>query len=193
MALRRNILGLVSLVAKEETLCLSTTVSSAFRSFKKAAKQMEMQHLTPMQCFYSLGFCGHIFVLVLENSPNQVQIQIRAQCERKLQWFIHQLKSVLSDDCVFAHVTENANRTEQTFSTSPLHTAISLLSNAEVSEDDEPVMIEETVAPLDSALDTIRKEFLRKQGKILGMARGQPGCLKIPIEHYRKWQDNFFV
>ena len=191
MILRRNVLGLISLLEKEDMALISTTTSSAIRSFNKAAEQMGMQYLKPMQCFYSLGVCGHVIVWITDNNPNEVRIKIRAQSERKLNWFKNQMKSVLSDYCKFVPIT--LVDTVANIPACHLNSVLSLLSNAEVIKDDEACMIEETAAPLDSALGNIRKEFLRKQGKVLGMTKGRPGSFKIPIDQYREWQDKYYV
>ena len=191
MILRRNVLGLISLLEKEDMALISTATSSAIRSFNKAAEQMGLQYLKPMQCFYSLGVCGHVIVWITDNNPNEVRIKIRAQSERKLSWFKNQMKSVLSDYCKFVPIT--LDDTVANIPASHLNSVLSLLSNAEVIKDDEASMIEETAAPLDSALDNIRKEFLRKQGKVLGMTKGRSGSFKIPIDQYREWQDKYYV
>jgi len=149
-----------------------------------------------MQCFYSHGVYGHVCILMLDNvSPNRANMKILALSETKVNWFIRQLKSALSDDCVFTLTTANAKVTERNFlGMSHLNSALALLSNAEVGNEDELMVIEEeTAGPVDSPIERIRREFLKKQGKFLGISKERRGSIKIAIEHYRQFQHSRFV
>lgn len=193
MSLRRNIFGLLSLLTSEGDAVVSTIVTSAFRSFKKATKKLGMDYWTFMQCFYSLGVYGHVCILMLENNTNSVKIKIRAQSERRLQWFIRNFQSALSDDCSFAQVTVGAQVAEQKFpAMNNLNFAVAMLSNAEVDSEDNVVLLEETAPPVDAAFEEIRREFLKKQGKLLGMSKERSGNIKISTEHYRQLQRCWF-
>lgn len=193
MSLRRNIFGLLSLLTSEGDAVVSTIVTSAFRSFKKSTKKLGMDYWTFMQCFYSLGVYGHVCILMLENNTNSVKIKIRAQSERRLQWFIRNFQSALSDDCSFAQVTVGAQVAEQKFpAMNNLNFAVAMLSNAEVDSEDNVVLLEETAPPVDAAFEEIRKKFLKKQGKLLGMSKERSGNIKISTEHYRQLQRCWF-
>lgn len=151
-----------------------------------------MQHLSAMQCFYCLGVYGHVFVLILENNPHRLQLKIRAQSERKIQWFIHHLKLALSEDCTFATTTTINDSSGHTLPVGHLSSVLSLLSITEIDDDDdEPMVIEETATTLDSVLDNIRKEFVRKQGKIFGMNKARSSNLKLSLEQYQQIQNSW--
>lgn len=154
-----------------------------------------MRHLTPMQCFYGHGVYGHVSILILDNmSPNRVHIKIRALSETKMNWFIRHFKSALSDDCVFTQTTAGAKVVERNFpGMNHLNCALALLSNAEVTNEDELMVIEEAAVPVDSPIEKIRKEFLMKQGKFLKISKQRSGSIKIAIEHYRQFQRSWFV
>ncbi len=155
-----------------------------------------MQYLTPMQCFYSHGVYGPVCILMLDNvCPNRVNMKIRALSETKVNWFIRHLKSALSDDCVFTLTTASAKVAERNFlGMSHLNSALALLSNAEVTNGDELMVIEEEKAgPADSPIEKIRREFLKKQSKFLGISKERHGSIKIAIEHYRQFQHSWFV
>jgi hypothetical protein len=194
-SLRRNILGLISLLTTEKDTIVSTIFSSAIRSFKKAAQQLDMHYLTPMQCFYGHGVYGHVCILILDNmTPNRMHVKIRAMTETKMNWFFRHFKSALSDDCMFTQTTAVTKVDERNFpGMNHLNSAIALLSNAEVVNEDELMVVEETAGPVDSPIEKIRKEFLKKQGKFLGISQERSGNIKIAIEHYRQFQHSWFV
>ncbi|KAI9553332.1 hypothetical protein GHT06_021230 [Daphnia sinensis] len=194
MSLRRNIFGMLSLLTAEGDAVVSTIVSPAFRSFRKVTQQLSMDYWASMQCFYSLGeVYGHVCILVLENNANSVKIKIRAQSERRLQWFTRHFKSALSDDCSFSQVTVGDQVAEQKFpAMNNLNFAVAMLSNAEIASEDNVGPLEETAPPFDVAFEEIRKEFLKKQGKFLGMSKQRSGNIKISTEHYRQLQRCWF-
>ena len=188
-------LGLLSLLTIEEDAVLTTIFSSAFRSFKKVAQHLNMQYLSHMHCFYSNGVYGHVCILIVDDiSPHRVRMKIRALSERKMHWFIRLFKSALSDDCVFTQKTASAKVFQRSFlDTDHLNSALALLSTAEVTNEDEIMMTEEIAGPVDSAIERIRKEFLKKQGQFLGIRKGSSGSIKIAIENYRHFQHSWFV
>jgi hypothetical protein len=111
-----------------------------------------------------------------------------------MNWFIRHFKSALSDDCVFTQTTAGVKVVDRSFlGMNHLNSAIALLSNAEVMNEDEVMPMEETAGPVDSAVEKIRKEFLKKQGKFLGISKERSGSIKLAIQHYKHFQHSWFV
>lgn len=174
-------------------IVLKTSVTSAFGCFEKALQQLNMQHLVPMQCFYCLGVYGHVFLLVIKTSSCLVHLKIRAQSKKKIWWFTQHLKSTLSDDCNIVPAS-SATVPKFVLPGNDLNFILSQLSIADIDKNDEVAVLEEPAKnTLDSVLDNVRKEFLKKHRKILGTSEEHQRFLKVPKEQYHLIQNSWFM
>ena len=193
-ALRRRLLGMISILDTEVNAVLSTTFTTASDVFIRASKQLELEFLAPMQCYYGLGLYGHVVVIVQEDTLNCLLIQVKAQCEKRMNWFIRSLQSALSDDGVFS-LSSKAIKKVGYSSAQKLTSALALLSNVEtqpLSVDDEPLEVL-AGSPIDSPLENFRREFLKKQSKIIDSNKGRRRSLDISYKEYETWQANCFL
>ena len=192
-SLRRNLLGLVSVLTSEDEQMLTTTVSSASHSLTQAAEKLNMKYLTSAQSYYGFGVYGHVVVLIIKATRHSLLLKIRALSDKKIEWFLVHLKSSLPDDVLLHRKATTANQEGCKVPRSFLNPVINLLSSVEIDDDDEPTVVEEPAALQDMVIEQIRREFTKKQNKILGIDKEPMGNLKIPVAEYRKWQKSWFI
>jgi len=191
-SLRRWILGLNSILDSAVNAVLLTTFSSASDNFVRASKQLQLQFLAPMQCYYGSGLYGRVCITVQDESPNRLRVHVKAQSDKKMQWFIRYLQSALGDDSALNISSKEVKKVVHS-PAQRMASSLVLLSSVETQQsvDDEPLEIE--TSPIDSPLENFRREFLKKQAKVIDLSEGRGGILNVPFSKYREWQANCFL
>jgi hypothetical protein len=102
------------------------------------------------------------------------------------------LQSVLGDDSALSTISKEIKKVVNS-SFQQVASSIALLSSVDTQQpaDDEPLEIE--ASPIDSPLENFRREYLRKQAKVIDVNQGRGGILNIPFNKYQEWQANCFL
>lgn len=185
-------LGLNSILDSQVNVILSTAFSSASDNFVRASKQLQLQFLAPMQCYYGSGLYGRVCITVQDESLNSLSIHIKAQSDKKMKWFMRSLQSVLGDGSALSTISKEIKKVVNS-SFQQMASSIALLSSVDTQQpaDDEPLEIE--ASPIDNPLENFRREYLKKQAKIIDLNQGRGGILNIPFNKYQEWQANCFL
>ena len=180
---------MISVLNASETAVLSSNCARASAIFARACQQLSLIQISAMQCYYaSSSIYGDVIVTIQLATEHRLELEIRAQCQMNVKWFIRSLKSVLGD---MIQLKASTGSSAPVFpSQQTIHSLSSLLTMAQY-DDDLAVIEETTAAASDStSIDLIRKEFNRKQLKLLAVNRR--GYLKIPYAEYHQWQKEYF-
>jgi len=190
--LRWNILAMMSALAAEEIVDLSSSLTTTSDSFGRVCQQLNIIKIIPMQCYYGYGFYGHVIITIQKETTNTLQIKIRAESTLHVKWVIRSLKSVMGDMTKLCPV-ETLSILEPFPFQRNINSVLNLLSKTE--RDDELTVIEENatenVAVPDSSIDLIRKEFSTRRLKLHTI--DQQGHFNIPYADYHQWQKMCFT
>ena len=182
----RNSLALLSLLDVQMDVQLDSTMSSAVENLEKMT-ELEFLQLAPLNsCYYAHGIYGHIMLFTHKSSEcsRRLNVTVRAQSNRQLNWFICSLRSALPDDTTLIEVVKSA---ENCSANRLQHQIASVLAMLGKCEHGDQSMMETTGHPAGNSLfDKIRHQFVEKQLGLLETTRIKH--IPLSAKSYHDWQ-----